>query len=289
MINATLRKQIYGALFQLLCVVANFLALLFLVFLLTDVFASGTGRLSGDFLLGFPSRFAHRAGILPALVGSGLVMFFTALFAVPLGIGTAIYLEEYAVDSRLIRFIKLNIRNLAGVPSIVYGILGLTLFVRLLGLGRSVLAGSLTMALLILPIITMASQEALRAVPASFRLAGFGIGMTRGQVLRHQVLPLALPGMLTGVILALSRAVGETAPLIMVGALSFMTFVPVSPLDSFAVLPVQIFNWTRRPQKPFHETAAAAIVVLLIFLLLMNAVAVYLRIHYKRKVRAVYG
>ncbi len=283
--NLRIRYQIFGLIFQSFCLAANVLALLFLLALLFGVLGDGLTYLSLDFLGNYPSRTPAKAGILSAIVGSVFMLGLTALFAIPMGIGAAIYIEEYARESRAVRFIKLNIQNLAGVPSIVYGILGLTLFVRGLSLGRSLLAGSLTMALLILPVITIAAQEALRAVPDSFRHAGFGIGMTRWQVVRHMVLPVALPGMLTGIILALSRAIGETAPLIMIGALTFVAFLPASPLDGFTVLPIQIFNWTSRPQPEFHSLAASGIIVLLVVLLAMNAVAIGLRVYYANRLK----
>lgn len=283
--NLRIRYQVYGLIFQSFCLAANVLALLFLLALLFGVLSDGMTYLSADFLGSYPSRIPAKAGILSAIVGSIFMLALTALFAIPMGIGAAIYIEEYAQESRAVRFIKLNIQNLAGVPSIVYGILGLTLFVRGMGLGRSLLAGSLTMALLILPVITIAAQEALRAVPDSFRHAGFGIGMTRWQVVRHMVLPVALPGMLTGIILALSRAIGETAPLIMIGALTFVAFLPASPLDGFTVLPIQIFNWTSRPQPEFHSLAASGIIVLLLVLLAMNAAAIGLRVYYANRLK----
>lgn len=279
------RYQLFGLIFQTFCLTANVVALLFLFVLLAGVLSDGVGYLTFEFLQNYPSRTPEKAGILSAIVGSISMMGLTALFAIPTGIGAAIYIEEYATESRLLRFIKLNIQNLAGVPSIVYGILGLTLFVRGLELGRSLLAGALTMALLILPVITISAQEALRAVPDSFRLAGFGIGMTRWQVVRTMVLPVAIPGMLTGIILALSRAIGETAPLIMIGALTFVAFLPASPMDGFTVLPIQIFNWTSRPQADFHALAASGIIVLLVVLLAMNAFAIFLRIYFRNKLK----
>ena len=279
------RYQMFGAIFQAFCLAANVTALMFLFVLIVGVITDGVEFLSLDFLSNYPSRMPAKAGILSAIVGSIAMLSLTALFAIPMGIGAAIYIEEYASESRLIRFIKLNIQNLAGVPSIVYGILGLTLFVRGMDLGRSLLAGALTMALLILPVITIAAQEALRAVPDSFRLAGFGIGMTRWQVVRHMVLPVSIPGMLTGIILALSRAIGETAPLIMIGALTFVAFLPASPMDGFTVLPIQIFNWTSRPQAEFHSLAASGIIVLLVVLLAMNALAIFLRVHFRNKLK----
>lgn len=276
------RYLVYGFLFQIFCFITNFIALLFLAWLLFDIVMKGSGRLSVDFLTSYPSRFPEKAGVYSALTGTVWVMVLTALIAVPTGIGAAIYLEEYAKPGRFIRFIKLNIQNLAGVPSIIYGILGMTLFVKGMSLGESLIAGVMTMALLILPIITIAAQEALRAVPESFRLAGFGIGMTRWQVIRHQVFPVALPMTMTGIILALSRAIGESAPLLLIGALSFVAYVPYGPLDGFTVLPIQIYNWTSRPQAGFHDAAAGAILVLLVILLFMNAVAVYFRIRFRR-------
>ncbi len=269
--------------FQGLTLSANLAALFFLGALLVDVFSRGMTYLSWDFLNGFPSRNPATSGVLSAIAGTIIMMFVTAAIAVPTGIGAAVYLEEYAKNTRWVRLIKLNIMNLAGVPSIVYGILGLTIFVRGMGLGRSLLAGSLTMALVILPMITITAQEALRAVPQSLRLAGFGIGMTRWQVIRHNVLPSSVPGMMTGVILALSRAIGESAPLLMMGALQFVAFLPASLMDSFTVLPIQIFNWASRPQKGFHDVAASGIIVLMVILLGMNAAAIIIRNRYQLK------
>lgn len=286
--NRKTRFQAYSLVFQAVCLIANIIAISFLAVLLLEISQRGISHVNLNFLINYPSRFPQKAGILSAFVGSIFLMILTSLFSVVIGIGGAIFLEEYSKNTPLIRFIKLNIKNLSGVPSIIYGILGLTLFVRTFGMGRSLLAGSLTMALLILPVITMAAQEALRAVPESIRWAGFGIGMTHWQVIRFNVLPLAFPGMATGIILALSRAIGETAPLIMIGALSFVAFVPANPLDSFTALPIQIFNWTARPQKGFHDIAAAGIIVLLLMLLSMNAAAVYLRYQYKRKFKDMF-
>jgi len=263
--------------FLLLCLLATALAIGVLAVLLVDMTREGIGRLSWDFINSFPSRKPEQAGIKAALFGTLWLMGLTAAFAVPIGIGAALYLEEYASRNWLNRIIQTNIANLAGVPSIVYGILGLALFVRTMSLGRSVLAGSLTMALLVLPIVIIASQEALRAVPSSLREAAYGVGASRWQVVFHQVLPAAMPGILTGIILALSRAIGEAAPLIMIGALAFVPFVPHSPMDSFTVLPIQIFNWASRPQAAFGKDAAAAIIVLLAVLLSMNAIAIILR------------
>lgn len=248
-----------------------------LLLLIGDVLLRGAGWLDWDFLTSFDSRFASRAGIKAALYGTAYMMVFTLLFAVPLGVLSAVYLEEYAPRSRLTDLIQVNISNLAGVPSIIYGLLGLEAFVRGMQLGRGVLSGALTMALLVLPVIIVAAQEAIRAVPPSMREASYAVGATRWQTVRHHVLPYAFPGILTGTILAASRAIGETAPLITIGALTFVPFVPESPLDRFTVLPIQIFNWTSKPQAEFHELAAAGIIVLLAMLLSLNSVAIVLR------------
>lgn len=263
--------------FAILCVLATGVAIAALAVLLFDVASTGIDRVSLDFINSYPSRKPEEAGIKAALWGTIWMMGFTALFAVPIGLGAAIYLEEYAPRNWITRIIQVNIANLAGVPSIVYGLLGLALFVRAMDLNRSVLAGALTMALLVLPIIIIAAQEALRAVPNSIRDAAYAVGASRAQMVFYQVLPAALPGTLTGIILALSRAIGETAPLIMIGALLFVPFTPSGPLDRFTVLPIQIFNWASRPQEEFQQNAAAGIIVLLIVLLAMNSVAIILR------------
>ncbi len=230
-----------------------------------------------NFLASPPSHAPDRIGIFPALIGTLYMMTITAAVAFPLGVGAAIYLEEYARRNWFSRFIQVNIANLAGVPSIVYGLLGLQLFVRVLEFDRSVLAGALTMALLVMPIIIVSAQESLRAVPPSMREAAYAVGATRWQVIRHHVLPYAFGGMLTGNILAMSRAIGETAPLIAMGALTFIAFLPDAPTDDFTVLPIQIFNWVTRPQSAFHEIAASTIIILLLILLLMNSAAIIMR------------
>lgn len=262
---------------------ATLVGIVTLVALLAGVWRDGAGSLSWAFLTSFPSRFADRAGLLPALVGSLWIMVLTVAIAFPLGVGTAIWLEEYAPRGRLTTVIQTNIANLAGVPSIVYGILGLALFVRAFALGRSVLSGALTLALLVLPVIIIAAQEAIRAVPGTIREGALALGATRWETVRHQILPVALPGILTGTILALARAVGETAPLIMVGALGFVAYVPRGPGDGFTVLPVQIYNWISRPQPEFHSLAAAGILVLLAVLLILNAAAILLRNRYSKR------
>lgn len=269
--------------FLALALATVLLAFAVLVALVTDLLVAGGDRLSWQFLTSYPSRIAARAGVYAALVGSVLLVLLTALLALPLGVGTALYLEEYAPRNRLTRLIELNIANLAGVPSIIFGILGLQLFVRTFGLGRSLLAGALTMALLIVPVIVIAAREAIRSVPASLREASLALGATRWQTIRRQVLPLALPGIMTGSILALSRAIGETAPLITMGALTYVAFVPDGLMSPFAALPIQAFNWLSRPQPAFHENAAAAILVLLTILLALNLVAVLLRDRLQRR------
>ena len=271
--------------FAVLCVLATAVAIAALAVLLVDVSREGIGRVSWDFINSFPSRKPEEAGIKAALWGTIWMMGMTALFAIPIGIGAAIYLEEYAPRNWFTNVIQTNIANLAGVPSIVYGLLGLALFVRAMDLGRSVMAGSLTMALLVLPIIIIASQEALRAVPSSIREAAYAVGASRWQVVSRQVVPVAVPGMLTGIILALSRAIGETAPLIMIGALLFVPFTPGSPSDRFTVLPIQIFNWASRPQEAFQQNAAAGIIVLLAVLLTMNAIAIIFRNRFQARTR----
>ncbi len=263
--------------FRLLCAAVAWAGIVILAVLLFHVSREGIRWLDLQFLTEFPSRFPEQAGIKSALWGTVWLIILTAGISIPVGVAAAIYLEEFSPKNRLSQLIEVNIGNLAGVPSIVYGILGLVLFVRFLALGRSVLAGSLTMTLLILPVIIIAAREALRAVPDSIRQAAFALGATRWQAVRAQVLPVALPGILTGVILAMSRAIGETAPLVMIGALTYVAFVPEGPMDAFTALPIQIFNWASRPQENFHQLAAAGIIVLLVTLLLMNATAVWIR------------
>ncbi len=278
-----MRQRYFGdRLLQATGLVVMVIALLALAALVYDVFSDGLTRLSWDFLTNYPSRRAAQAGILPALVGSIYMLALTAAIALPLGVGAAIYLEEYGTNDRFARLVEVNIANLAGVPSIIYGLLGLGLFVRALGLGRSLIAGALTLALLVLPVVILSTREALRTVPQSLREASYAVGATRWQTIWHQVLPVALPGILTGLILALSRAIGETAPLITIGALTYVPFVPDSLDDPFTVLPIQIFNWVSRPQAEFARNAAAAIIVLLGLLLTMNALAIWLRDRHQR-------
>ncbi|MDZ7715616.1 MAG: phosphate ABC transporter permease PstA [Balneolaceae bacterium] len=243
----------------------------------------GVQRLDIDFLLSLPSRFAAESGIYTAWIGTVWILVFTTIISFPLGVGAGIYLEEYGKKSRLATFLEINIANLAGVPSIIYGLLGLEIFVRMMRMGNSILAGSLTLALLILPIIIVSTREAIRAVPSSIKDASNAMGASKWQTIRNQVLPASFGGILTGVILALSRAVGETAPLIVVGALAYVPFAPSGPLDEFTVLPIQIFNWVTRPQHEFVINAAAAIIVLLLITFAMNGIAVYLRNKWQEK------
>ncbi|MFM7504683.1 MAG: phosphate ABC transporter permease PstA [Candidatus Limnocylindrus sp.] len=272
-----------NALFSLLALAAIFVSMVTLAGLLIDLVGRGGSSLDAQFLTSSPSRIPAKAGILPALVGTLWVTVLVALITLPIGIGAAIYLEEYAGRGRIARLLKINISNLAGVPSIVYGIFGLAIFVRGLDLGRTVLAASLTLSLLILPVVIISSAEALKAVPPSQREAAYALGATRWQVIRRALLPAAAPGILTGIVLAVARAVGETAPLILIGAVTFVTFVPTNPFeDKYTVLPIQIFNWANRPQEAFLEISAAAILVLIALMLLLNGAAIYMRARLSR-------
>ncbi len=267
-------------LFVLCCQVAIALSVLALAVLMYDFLVDGLPRLNWQFISSFPSRKAASAGIAPALVGTIWMLVVVALVAFPVGIGAGIYLEEFAGDSWFSRIIEVNINNLAGVPSIIYGLLGLQIFVRgmepITG-GRSVLSGGLILSLLVLPIIIVTTREALRAVSDSIRQAGAALGATQWQVVREQILPIAVPGILTGTILALARAIGETAPLVVIGALTFVPYLPTNLQSPFTVLPIQIYNWISRPQPAFHDNAAAGIIVLMLVLLSMNATAIYFR------------
>lgn len=263
--------------FMLLAGLGVCLALLPMLVLVGDVVLDGMGKISLHFLSSFASRFPERAGIRAPLAGTLWLLGLTAVLAVPVSVGAAIYLEEYATRTWFTRMVRANITNLAGVPSIVYGILGLALFVRAMDLGRSVISGALTLSFLILPIIIVATQEALRRVPKGVREAAYGLGATRWEVIRFQVLPQAIPGILSGVILALARAAGETAPLIMVGAVTFIAFTPEAATDPYTALPVQIFHWVTRSQDGFRGLAAAGIIVLLTLILSLNGLAVILR------------
>lgn len=262
---------------------ASLFGVLVLGLLFYQIIEKGLPWLNLDFLTNFPSRSPKKAGLFSALIGSMWVIGFTILLAAPIGVGCALYLEEYTRKNRLARWIEINISNLAGVPSIVYGILGLALFVRAAGLGRSILAGAMTMALLILPVIIVTSREAIKAVPNTLREGALALGASKWQTVVGVVLPQAIPGILTGAILAISRALGEAAPLIMAGAMGYVAFLPENPLDNYSTLPIQIFNWTSRPQADFQSLASAGILVLLALLLSTNAVAILLRNKYQRK------
>ncbi len=262
---------------------ATIFGIVMLAILLFDIFRKGLPWLDWQFLTSFSSRSAAKAGIKAALAGSFWLMLLTAPISFLIGVGSAIYLNEYAGDTKLKTILQININNLAGVPSIVYGILGLGIFVKILNFGTSILAGALTMALLILPVIIVSSQEALKSVQNSLRNASYALGATKWQTISQVILPVAMPSILTGTILALSRAIGEAAPLIVVGALTYIAFVPKSPLDQFTVLPIQIFNWTSRPQEEFQYVAAAGIIVLVILLLSMNAIAIILRNKFQKR------
>lgn len=269
--------------FEALLLAGTLAALAVLATLLVTLLRDGISHVDAGFLTSYPSRFPERAGVRSALLGTLWLMGLTVMLSVPLGIGAAIWLEEFAPTNRITRAIETNISNLAGVPSIIYGLLGLGVFVRALQLGRILLAGALTVSLLVLPTVIIASREALRAIPRAIRDGALALGATRWEAVRHQVLPAATPGMMTGTILALSRAIGETAPLITIGAITFIAFDPRTPFEPFTVLPIQIFNWTTRPQAAFAEIAAAAGLVLMIALLGMNAVAVVLRNRARRE------
>jgi len=279
-------RHVMNRIFTLLLLVATCVGLVVLAILLVDVAADGIPEIDWHFITSFPSVTPANAGILPALIGSLWLLGLTALFSVPLGIGAAVYLEEYAPDNWLTRLIEVNISNLAGVPSIVYGLLALGVFVQVLGGltgGRSIISGSLALSLLILPVIIIATREALRAIPETVREGGYALGATQWEVIRGHLLPMALPGSLTGVILALSRAIGETAPLIVVGAAAYVTFLPDGPRDRFTAMPILIFNWVEQAQDEFRLLAAAGIVVLMGVLLLTNSFAIWLRNRYQRR------
>ena len=279
----TIYRRVVGRGFATATLIATLLGVVMLAVLLFDVFRDGASEVDGHFLTNYPSRFPEKSGLRSALLGTAWMLGLTAAIAFPIGVGGAIYMEEYAPNNWLTRVIQINIANLAGVPSVVYGLLGLGVFVRTMELGRSVLAGSMTMSLLILPLIIVASREAIRAVPDSLREASLALGASRWQMVSRTVLPSAMPGILTGTILALSRAIGETAPLITIGALTYIAFDPQGPMDLFTVLPIQIFNWVSLPQKEFHSLAAGGIVVLLVVLLLSNSVAIFIRNRFERR------
>lgn len=261
----------------------TFIGIILLAIFIGYIVYMGASRLSLDFLSSLPSRFPDKSGIYTAMIGSVWIMFLTALFAIPIGVAAAIYLEEYQKKNRFANILEINISNLAGVPSIIYGLLGLQVFSRTIGLGGNLLAGALTLSLLILPIIIVATREALKAVPNLIKDASYALGATKWQTIRHQLLPAASGGIMTGIILSISRAVGEAAPLIVVGALAYVPFIPSSPMDEFSVLPIQIFNWISRPQAGFIVNAAAGIIVLLVITFSMNLVAILIRNKFEKK------
>jgi phosphate transport system permease protein len=273
--------------FTVLVTVAALIGIIVLVVLVVDVTRDGSSMLSLNFLTSFPSQiFPENGGIYPALIGSLWLLGLTALISVPLGLGAAVYLEEYAQDTRINRIVEVNISNLAGVPSVIYGLLGLGIFVQLLAPvtgGTSVLTGALTLSLLILPVIIVATREALRAIPASIREGGYALGATKWEVIRSHLLPMALPGALTGIILALSRAIGEAAPILVVGVSLYQTYVTTGPFDGYMALPTQIYDWISRPQQVFQDSAAAGIVVIMVVLLLANSIAIVVRNRYQKR------
>lgn len=276
-------RNLVNTLFKGIFLLATLVSLLFLAILLYRIVTQGAGHLSMDFLSNFASRFPDKAGIKAALVGSLWLMAVVAPTSIILGVGSAIYLEEYAKKNRITGFIRTNISNLAGVPSVVFGLLGLTIFVRALSLGNSVLAAGFTMSLLILPVIIVAAQEAIRAIPGELRDASYGMGATKWQTIVKVILPAAIPGILTGSILALSRAIGETAPLIVIGIPVIIQFLPSGVMDTFTALPMQIYDWSSRPQQEFQTVAAAGIIVLMVVLLLMNTVAAVIRNKFQKR------
>ena len=281
------RRHMLDRIFTGTLFVATLFGIVVLAIFLVDVAIEGVPNITWQFLTSFPSQiFPENSGIYPALIGSLWLLGLTALFAVPLGIGAAVYLEEYARDNIFTRIVEINITNLAGVPSIIYGILGLGIFVNVLGFatgGPSVLTGALTLTLLILPVIIVATREALRAIPNAVREGGYALGATKWEVIWSHLLPMAIPGALTGTILALSRAIGETAPLIVVGASIYLTQVTTGPFDRYMALPYQIFTWISQPQDEFEVLAAAGIVVIMVVLLLANSLAIYLRNRYQTR------
>lgn len=292
------RQKAFDAVFAGVGLLATWVAVVTLVILILGLALDGASRLNWQFLSSFPSRFPERAGILTAIVGSALVMLVTAVTAVPLGVAAAVYLEEYAAKNWMTDLLEINIANLAGVPSIVYGLMALGLFVYELRLGPSILTAGLTLALLILPMVIIATREALRSVPASIREAAFALGATKWQTIKDHVLPYSTGGTLTGMIIALSRAIGESAPLITIGALSFIAFLPHPPLQllppfisfqwlmyPFTVMPIQMFNWVSRPQEEFHQNAAAAGLVLMVMTLTMNGLAIYVRYRFRKRIK----
>lgn len=285
MINAGRKNRIKDKAFEVWGVISTLIGIVLLIIFIGDIFVEGVTRIDAQFISSLPSMFASKAGIYPALMGSLWILFLTALISFPLGVGAGIYLEEYGKKNWLSSLLEINISNLAGVPSVIYGLLGLEVFVRIFGLGKSLLSGAMTLSLLVLPIIIVATREAIKAVPDSIRQAAYGLGATKWQTIWTQVLPSSMGGILTGVILALSRAIGETAPVIVVGAAAYVGFAPQTPMDEYSVMPIQIFDWISRPQEAFKVNAAAGIIVLLFLTLIMNGIAVYFRNKWQKKVK----
>ena len=283
--NKTRKNRIKDEAFKYFGIFCTMLGLLLLALFIGNILIKGLSRIDWDFITGLPSRFPERSGIFSAFVGTLWMMFLTGIIAIPLGVSAAIYLEEYAKKSRMSNILELNISNLAGVPSIIYGILGLEVFSRTMHLGGSLLAGSLTLALLILPIIIVATREAIKAVPSTIREGSYALGASKWQTIWLQLLPTASGGIITGIILALARAIGEAAPLVVAGAMVYVPFAPSTPMDEYSVLPIQIFNWISRPQKGFEINAAAGIIILLAITFIMNGVAVFFRNRMQKKLK----
>jgi len=281
--GAVARRQALSRLSRYFLLAASLIGVAVLLALGYETVREGASRLSWDFVNSYPSRFADRAGLRSSILGTAWVMGATVVMAFPISIGTAIWIEEFAPRNRLLTLVKLNLANLAGVPSIIYGILGLALFSRYLGLGPSILAGALTLSLMIIPMTVIASQEAIRQVPPSIRDGSLALGATHWQTVRHHVLPGAMPGIITGVILAVSRAVGETAALIMIGAFTFIAFDNTKLTDDFTTVPIQIYNWTIRPQQEFRQNAAAAIIILMVAVVSLNLIAAIIRERFRRE------
>ncbi len=283
--NNIQKNRLKDQLFKFWGIACTLIGLVLLVVFIGGILIDGLGRIDWAFITDLPSRKAEKSGIWTPLMGSIWILVLTAIISFPISVAAGVYLEEYAKKNRLSALLEINISNLAGVPSIIYGLLGLEVFVRIMNLGASILAGALTLSLLILPIIIVATREAIKAVPSSIRDASYALGASKWQTIWNQVLPASSGGILTGVILALSRAVGETAPLIVVGALAYVPFAPQGPLDQFSVLPIQIFNWISRPQQGFIDNAAAAIIILLLITFIMNGIAVYFRNKWQKKLQ----
>ena len=280
----SVKNRVKDKIFEYIGITCTLLGLVILAIFIGNILIDGLARIDWEFMKNLPSRKAAKAGIFTAWIGTLWILTFTSIIALPIGLAAAIYLEEYVKKGKLASLLELNISNLAGVPSIIYGLLGLEIFVRVFKMGNSILAGSFTLALLILPIVIVSTREAIRAVPPSIKAASFALGASKWQTIWHQLLPASMGGILTGVILALSRAIGETAPLIVVGALAYVPFAPSSPMYEFTVMPMQIFNWISRPQHEFTINAAAAIIILLLITFVMNGIAVYIRNKWQKKI-----